>query len=75
MRQQDIEVERNESGVFAYVAVFAHGKSDRVMVWSAVGQHADEYGNMSDEDIQRIAFDRWKLLETSRLRRRKISND
>jgi hypothetical protein len=68
---QDIEVERNEAGIFAYVAVFSQGKSSKVTIWSKVGSHADEYGDKSDEEIQKIAFDRWKLMETSRLRRKK----
>lgn len=71
MRLQDIEVERNEAGIFAYVAAFSQGKSSKVTIWSKVGPHADEYSDKSDEEIQKIAFARWKLMETSRLRRKK----
>jgi hypothetical protein len=71
LRPQDIEVERNESGIFAYIGIFSQGKNGKVTIWSMAGAQADEFRDKSDEEIQRIAFERWKLMETSRLRRKK----
>jgi hypothetical protein len=71
VRPEDIEIERNEAGIFAHVNVFSHGKNGKVTIWSKVGGQAAEYQEMSDEDLQKIAFDRWRLMETSRLRRKK----
>jgi hypothetical protein len=74
LRPQDIEIERNESGIYAYIGIVSQRKNSKVTLWSKTGAQADEYRNMSDEEIQKIAFDRWRLMETSRLRRKK-NND
>jgi hypothetical protein len=70
MRPADIEIERREEGIYAHVRSAILGKGESVLIWSRLGRQADEYREMSDDEIRAIAFEQWNRMNTSRLRRK-----
>jgi hypothetical protein len=75
MQAQDIQVERNDNGIFAHVHTGVFGNTDSVVIWSRVGSQADEYRNKSDQEIQQIVYEHWNRMNNSRLRRKKMGRD
>jgi hypothetical protein len=71
MDAQDIEVERNEAGIFTYARSAVLGGTERVMIWGVQGEVAREYRNKDDEEIRQIAYGHWRRMTISFRRRKK----